>query len=134
MTTIADVRTALAQAVSETGLRCFPYLEDQIPQPCAFVEVRRRDPRMVFSEASAVHNFTVRCYFQRSAARSGQIEMDQYREQSGATSIVAAVQNDTYWPDSLVQYVQVTEISDTFLTEHAGTEYLSMAFEIEVCW
>lgn len=134
MTTIADVRQALAEAVETTGLRCSPYVLDTINPPCAFVERRAMDPRMVFSQSNAVWRFSVRCYFQRTAERSGQMEMDSYCELSGERSLIAAIQDEANWPDDLIHHAAVVDVGDTRLVSHAGIEYLSVDFDTEVVW
>ena len=135
MTTIGDVREALAAAVSDgTGLRCHPYMLDQFAAPCALVERRQMDPRMVFGQGHAVRNFAVRCYFPRVNERAGQIDMDSYCELSGERSVIAAIQNEDNWPNELIHHAVVVNVGDTLLVNVAGAEYLSVAFDVEVVW
>lgn len=136
MTRLADVRAALAEAVQTgSGLRCYPYLMDTINAPCAFVERRAMDPRMVFGQSKAIYPLQVRVFLPRDSERQSQIDLDELADvQGGERSLIAAVQDGDNWPDNLVDYVEVVRVNDTALVDVGGVTYITTAFDLEVCW
>jgi hypothetical protein len=134
MTTLADVREALANTISTTGLRCTPYVVDGIVAPMAMVDRRAMDPRLVFSTTPAAYQFRVICLFGRTAERSGQMAMDSYLDLSGERSVLLAVQNTNNWPDDLVNYAQVTQVGDTYEFRSGEALYLAVDLDVEVVW
>lgn len=134
MTTFADVRQALADAVATTGLRCLPYPLDDLPVPCAYVDRAEFDPRFVFSQAKASRNLIVQVLLPRDSERAGQIKLDAYCELSGSTSILAAIQDGNNWPDNLVDSASVTSIGDPGVVNVGGVDYLTTVFSVEVIW
>lgn len=129
-----EVRQALAGAVTQCGLRCSPYVLDQVNAPCAEIDRRAWDPRMVFAQGTGARAFVVRCLYDRTAEISAQKLMDEHMELSGASSLVAAVQDEANWPDNLVHYAAVTSIGDPVEVERGGIAYLCVEYEIEVTW
>lgn len=131
---LAEVREALAAAVETAGIRCDPYVVDQVNAPCAMVDRRQMDPRYVFGSTPTVYRFRLICYFNRTDLRSSQQDMDEFCDVTGDRSIVAAIQDGDHWPDDLIHTVSVVAISDTFEREVAGVTYLTVDFDIEVTW
>ena len=135
MTTIADVRDGMAQAITAgCGLRCIAYVADSIPAPCAVISRDEMDPRMVLGKASAAYNFNVRVFVGRVAEKSAQQKLDALTEATGSGSLVAAVEDDTNWPsDVVVQYASVTRIGVVPQTVAVADDtFLSVDFDIEV--
>lgn len=135
-TTIATVRDTIRQAIETgTGLRTFAWVQDQIVAPCAHVAPLEFDPRLVLSQSKAAYMFQVRVYVSRAAAvEQNQKLLDEYREISGDRSILAAVQDGSHWPGSIVDYCQVTRIGEVLAVDYGGVPYLTVEFDLEVVW
>ena len=133
MTTLAEVRDGLAQAVQAgTGLRMYPYRLDKINAPCGFVVSGEYDPHMVFAADKAVHTFTVTVYVGRVAEVAGQKKLDELREPVGG--IADAAEDLDNWPVT-VDYVRVITVgANDGETRIADDVYLTCEFEIEVCF
>ena len=134
MTTIADVRDGMAQAITNgCGLRCVPYVTDSIPAPCAVISRQEMDPRMVFGKANAAYQFNVRVFVGRVAEKASQQKLDTLTEPSGSGSLVAAVEDEANWTANLVHYASVTRIGLVPQTVAVADEtFLSVDFDIEV--
>lgn len=134
--TIAEVREALSDAVEVAGLRCEPYLIDVVNPPCAMVDRRQMDPRMVFGAGTNGYRFRLLCYFGRTSERGSQVLMDEYLslDTTSASSVKAAVESGDNWPDGLVHYCEVVNIGDTSEREVAGIPYLTVELDLEVVW
>lgn len=94
--TISDVRSAMADAVSSIeGLRCSPYLTDQVNPLGAMIDVE--GPTQVsFSTAGAVeYLFTVMVFGQRSSERATQKHFDELRDPFHARSVARTIEADT---------------------------------------
>lgn len=135
MATIAQVRTALASAVTDgTGLRAEPLVLDSVNAPVAEVVRRPMDPRYIFSGTKANYALTVRVYWPRTAERTAQEGLDRLCEIQGPGSMVAAVEDGANWPDDLVDYAQVVRVGAVLAVERGGVEYLVVDFDVEVVW
>jgi hypothetical protein len=132
-TTIADVRTALATAATQSGLRTSAYIEDTVNPPCAQVERREMDPRTVFTGTRNIYGLRVRGYFLRTAEVAGQKAIDAYCDLSGAKSVKLAIEDSDNW-NGEVDYAQVVFISDTSIVAFPDAEYLSVYWDVEVAW
>ena len=132
MTTIAQVRDALADVVSATGLPALAYLSDTVNTPCAHVYPKAMDPRLVFSQAKAEYPFGVIVYTNRTEPHEAQTMLDLCRELTGAQSILQAVQGE--WTVGVVDYCTVTRISEVETVEVAGVSYLIVEFDLEIVW
>ena len=131
MTTLAEVHDALADAIRDgTGLRCLPYLADTIPAPCGHLERDEFDPRMVFGRASSTVPFTLRIYLPRTAEVASQKVIEGYAEATGG--IQSALEDDTNWPDDLVQSAYVTFIGRATIETVADETFMTCDFNIEV--
>lgn len=133
MTTIADVRASLKVAGETTGLRGSAYITDQVNFNCFQVGIPAYDPRFMFAGVKRVQPFTIVAYFQKSAEIAAQKTLDEYCDVTGAKSMVAAVQNGDNW-DADVDYCQVVQIGATALTTIVEIEYLTVQWDLEVCW
>lgn len=135
MTTLADVREAMAAAITAgCGLRMRPYASDNITAPEGHIDLAEFDPRMVFDRETATYPFRVRVFVKRPAERSAQVRLDELREVHGPTSLRAAVENDENWPDDLVQYVVVTNIGAIGTIPNSDEQLFVVDFQIEVCF
>lgn len=134
MTTVADVRDGMAQAITNgCGLRVVPYVTDSVPAPCAVISRSEMDPRMVFAKASAAYQFNVRVYVGRIAEKASQKKLDELAEATGTGSLVVAVEDGDNWTDGLVDYASVTRIGEIPQVALIADEaYLTTDFDIEV--
>ena len=136
MTTIAEVRADLVNVLetipgwsTSTG-----YVGDQLNTYSFKVGRPSFDPRMVFSQAKAVHQFTVSAYAPRATPEISEAALDALCELSGTGSLIAAVQNGTNWSVS-VDYAVVTNCGEVQVIQWIdGVDYLAVQFQIEVCF
>lgn len=132
--TISDVRTALADVLGQIpDWRVTPYVGTQVNPPVLKVSRPAFDPRMVFGQSKAAHKFVVTAYVTIGAAEQGEQLLDTLCELTGATSLIAVVQNGALWSVD-VDYCAVTNVGEVTAAEIAGAEYLVCPFEIEVVW
>ena len=125
-------RTDLADVITTgTGLRAAPLVQDTMVAPIAVVSRRPFDPRMVLSQAKAAYQFTVTIYADRTDERAAQRKLDAYCELSGATSVLAAIQNGSLWTKT-VDYAQVTQIGDVQAVIIGESNYLAVELQVEV--
>lgn len=130
MTTIAQVRKALADAASTSGVEIRDYEPDMPVAGGGWVVRREMDPRMVFGATKNMFPMGIVVLFNRT---SGLAQVDALCEPSGLGSMKAAVENGDNWGVT-VDYAEVTRISDTNVVELGGAMYLSVEFDIEVVW
>lgn len=134
-TTIADVRVGLAAAVKAgCGLACEPYVLNAVRAPVAMVDRREMDPRLVFGASKNAYPLRVIVFVGGQSEISSQQLLDGYCETSGASSLKRAVESGDYWPSNLVDYCEVVRIGDTVIREVAGVPYLTVEFDVEVCF
>ena len=92
---LADVREAMSDAVNTIeGLRCSPYLTDQINPLGAMIDVE--GPTQVsFSTAGAVeYLFTVMVFGQRTSERATQKHFDELRDPFHSRSVARTLEAD----------------------------------------
>lgn len=128
---IRDVRESLVAAVRTTGLPCSDTILDVKNPPCAQVYRKDYDPRMVFAEGKSMYEFGVVVFMGRVVPESSFAALDLYAEVAGPKSITAALQNEANWTFD-VDYVQVVNIGGEQIMEVAGTQYLTIEFDVEV--
>lgn len=137
MAAISAVRQALSDAVdSITGLRCAPYMPDQINPGAggqAVVWDTGVDYDMVMGRGGDEWNFTVNVYVGRTAERAAQILLDTLREPSGATSLKTVVEADSGLA-AVVDYVRVRSASPIQLATVGGIDYLMVEFVTEIVY
>ena len=135
MTTITDVRTDLIAVLGNIDgwTTQNPYVGDMAPHPYSFKVARPGfDPRMVLSQTKASHEFTVTAYAPRVTPEVSEAALDALCELTGAGSIIATVQNDTFWTAD-IHYAQVTRCGEVqSITWIDGVDYLAAQFTIEV--
>jgi hypothetical protein len=132
MPTVQEVRSALADAIAVTGLRSAPMWQDTFTAPIAIITRREFDPRLVFTSNRAAFQFTVTIYADRTNERTAQVLLDDYCELSGATSIVAAIQDDANWSSVDIDYVQVIRIGEVTASSQGESNYLAVPIDVEV--
>jgi hypothetical protein len=139
--TIADARRVIAYAIQNglvstsypEGLRVDEYVRDNFSPPCAEVHRREYDPRMVFSQAKAPYQFTVRVYAGRTHEQWSQVFLDDLCDINTETSLTMAVQDTDNWPsDVTLDYVEVTRIGEIVAVIREEVPYLMVEFDIEV--
>jgi len=136
MTTIADVRTDLVNVLANIPgwSTSNGYVGDQLNTYSFKVSRSAFDPRMVFSQAKATHQFTVAAYAPRATPEVSEAALDALCELSGEGSLIATVQDGTNWSVT-VDYAVVTNCGEVqSITWIDGVEYLAVQFTIEVCW
>ena len=137
MTTIQDVREAIAQAAQEIdGWRASAYVGEQINPPQIKVSMPAFDPRMVFGQSRVTHTFRCFAYYTRTAGDAGERALDALAELTGAGSFIATVQDEANWSTLDVYYASVTNVGEVSVTQF-GTdtaEYFVRPFDVEVCW
>lgn len=135
MPTINEVCEALAEAVDTiSGLRAIGYADDQVNPPQAHVYTRDFDPRMTMGgSASRPVLLGVRVFVRRVDARSAQKALRDYMEQSGSTSVRAAIEDPDNWSKT-VHYAEVTNIGQPFEFESPSEIYWAVDFDVDVIW
>lgn len=123
---------AIATAVGNVpDLRAKPYLDDQINPPEAQVFNRGYDPRLVFSGAEQAIQLAVRVFVPRLDLKRSQEKLRDYAEPSGTSSIIAYLEDSTYY-SSDVHYVVVTRVGEPFETATGDATYLAVDFDVDV--
>lgn len=130
MTTIAALRTGLAEAVATTGLHCEAYEHDTIVAPGAQIARGEMDPRLVLGGTKQEYAFKVRVYVSRAVDEQAQVTLDACCEMTGATSIRAALEDGDNYTAALFHYVEVIGVSQTFAVERASGEFLMVEFDV----
>ena len=134
MATIAAVRQALSDAVdSISGLRCAPYMPDQINPPQAVIWDTGVDYDLVMGRGGDVWNFTVNVYVNRTAERAAQVLLDTLREPTGATSLKTVVEADAGLA-AVVDYARVRSATPVQVVQVGTVDYLLTEFLVEVVY
>ena len=130
---INDVCEALAGAVTTgTGLRALGYVDDQVSPPMAMVFTQSFDPRLTTGGSpSRSVQMGVRVFVRRTNMRTAQLELRNFMEQSGTTSIRTAIEDESNWSET-VHYAEVTEIGQPFEYETANEVYWAVDFSVDV--
>lgn len=135
MTTIRQVREAMAAAITAGAELPGSAVDGAVPNSGTFQVVRGAyDPRFVFSGTKQMYPFKVRVFAGVAANDANVRLLDEYAEAEGDRSIVAAVQNGTLWPDGLVDYAQVVQVSEVALASYPEAQFLMVEFDVEVVW
>jgi hypothetical protein len=135
MPSVNDVCESLAVAVATVpGLRAVGYIDDQVNPPQAQVFTREFDPRMTMGgSASRPVMLGVRIFVKRTDVRTAQRQLRNYMEQSGSSSVRAAIENSDNW-NATVHYAEVTGIGQPFEYETAAEVYWAVDFDVDVIW
>jgi hypothetical protein len=76
----------------------------------------------------------VTIYTPRAADRAAQNLLDDWVELSGATSVIAAIQDGDNWQNVAVDYAQVVNVSEVQAVSVDTAEYLAVRLDVEVVW
>lgn len=128
MTTIADVRAALALAV-EAVVKATPYQTDQVNTPQAMI-VRGDISYDDDFDGSAAYEYIITVYAARRVVHA-QEYLDELAEPSGTTSLKAVVEAHEGLRD-LVQYAVVTSASPVRLENVGEAQYLAADWIVKV--
>jgi hypothetical protein len=133
MGAVNDACDALAGIVASIdGLRCVPYPSDQINPPEAHIFNRATDPRMTLGGSpKRVQQLGLRLFVRRIDPRTAHIQLRDYMDQDGDSSIRAALEDHENWPDD-VDYVEVTQIGQPFEATSGDAVYLAVDFDVDV--
>lgn len=141
MTTIRQVsddletllKTIVIQDGSSATWNADGWVGEGINAPVLKVARGPFDPRMVFGQTKASHQFTVTAYVPRSMGIAGEYILGSLCELSGTGSLIGKVQDGTAWSVT-VDYASVTEVGQVVPVEVGGAEYLALPFTVEVVW
>jgi len=133
MTTINEVCDALAEAVTNgCGLRAIGYIDTQVNPPQAQVFTRDFDPRLTLGGSpEKVLACGVRVFVRSTRPSAAQEELRGYMEQSGSTSVRAAIETSGNWTVD-VDDAEVTNIGQPFEVETANETYWAVDFDVDV--
>jgi hypothetical protein len=130
---VAAVFTGLAnKAATITGLRCFDFTPDSIPEPCFYVHDVDIDYDVAFS--GGMDQFIVKCRLLVSHAddRAGQKSLKDYLRAAGPKSVKAALEASPRTLGGACDDLNVQSASGYGLYEHAGTHYYGAEFTVLV--
>lgn len=134
MASIAQVRQALSDAVDGiTGIRCAPYVPDQIQPPMAVVWDAGVDYDLVLGRGADEWTFTVAVYVSRTADKAAQKLLDTLREPTGATSLKTVVEANAGLA-AVVDYARVRKASPLQVVTVGAIEYLAVEFDVEIVY
>lgn len=137
MASIAQVRQALSDAVdSITGLRCSPYVPDNVAAPQAVIADDGVDYDLTLGRGADTYRYKVVVYVDRTAEIAAQKLLDTLREPTGSSSLKTVVEADTALA-ALVDYVRVLRSSEIQAVTTAGdmvAEYLMLEFDVEIVY
>lgn len=128
MTTIADIRNALAAAVESTGLSCDPYVRMQVNAPQAMVNRMAMSPQMVLGGSKSQYAFRVTLYVNLTQEIEAQQALDNYCMLSSDTSIVDAIEGYNW--SGIADYGEVTQVGETTVQDVGGVSYLTVDFDL----
>ena len=132
MTTIADVRSQMAEAIATTGWAVSSYEFDAINPPVVHIMVDEFDPRFVFGGGKRPIPFRVQAFANRTGEISSLKRLDALKEPTGSGSLTAAVQTSANWGAVSIDIAEVTSVGRTVEVEVAGNVYLMAQFIVEV--
>lgn len=131
MTTRADVRAALASAVS-TVVSCRPYQSRTILAASADVGIGAFDPRLVLGGSKTSYPFKVNLYVDGNNEELAQKTLERWTATSGTGSVVAAIEDESNWLVD-VDYAQVTNISAIdFVESPSGVTFMYQVLDVEI--
>lgn len=123
-------REALADAVSTIdGLRCTPYLTDQVNPPHAMIDLEVNYD-LTFARGADVLTVYLMVFDQRKSERSAQIRLDDWRDGSSTTSIKYVVENDTTLATKC-DYTRVVSAGRPTVVTVGTVDYLMVEFQLE---
>jgi hypothetical protein len=136
MSTVTQIRDALATRLATiSGLRAHATHPDTINAPAAVVRPDRRDFSLSMGSAPGAANsiaFVVTLYAAsaENGLERGQAALDAYLDDSGSSSIKAAIEGDRTLGGT-VTTCRVVRWYDYDTYEAGGIEYVACRFEVE---
>lgn len=133
MATIAQIRAGLKTRLETiTGLQVFDYRPGTISPPTAIVARQNTQYNRTFDGADD-KLMAITVYVQFGNDRSAEDNLDAFLDDSGSSSIVAAVHADQTL-GGIVQYTNVASVSDNGLVPYGASEaqYLAATFTVEI--
>jgi hypothetical protein len=92
---IDGIRTGIANNLAGiSGLRTAPELPDNPNPPVALVQLRTVEYDQAFQRGLAVYTFTVTVIVGRAAERIAQRRLNDYCDNTGSSSVKAAIESD----------------------------------------
>lgn len=137
MTTLTQIRDGLATRLATiSGLRAHATLPDTINVPAAIVRPERRDFSLSMGSAPSAANsitfiVTVLAAASANGMTEGQDALDAYLDDSGASSIKAAIEGDRTLA-GIVTTTRVIRWFDYDTYDAGDIEYIGCKFEVEV--
>ncbi len=133
MSSLNEACQALADAAATVdGLRAKPHGDDNINAPEAQVFNRDFDPRLTMGGSpKRLFALTVRVYVPRMNPRSAQFALRDFMEQTGPTSVLAALEDEDNWVAG-VDMVEVVQIGATFEATTESGSYLGADFDVDI--
>jgi hypothetical protein len=128
---VSAVFTGLAErAATISGLRCFPYLPDSIPEPAFFPADVEIDYDQAY--AGGMDQYTVRCRLLVSRAddRAGQGALNAYLAATGPKSVKAALETAPRTLGGACDDLTVQRAAGYAIYQHNGTEYYGAEFTV----
>lgn len=133
--TIATVRDALGDALETiSGLTAARYVPDQVVSPVAVVRAGRTNYDIVFGRGADEWSYLIDVYVARTAEQTGQEFLDNLREPSGSGSLKTVLEADSVATAAGVDYIRVRTASEVNTATVANTTYLTVTWEVEVCY
>jgi hypothetical protein len=135
VTTIAEVRAALATAASLDACPIYEHPSDVFDAPGGYVTRMAYDPRLVFSGSKFVVPFRVWVCVSGADPVAAGVALDPLIDLSAAVNVPAAIQDEANWPDQLIDYAEVVQIGElTEVRQEVGDKYFGIPIDVEVCW
>lgn len=131
MATIAQIRAGLKTRLETiTGLQVYDYRPGTISPPTAIVARQSTQYDVTFDGADD-HTMGVQVYVAFSNDRAAEDNLDAYLNESGTTSVVAAIHADSTL-GGVVDFCRVSQVVDNGLVTIGGVDYLGATFTVEI--
>ncbi len=129
--TVCDACAASVRGIN--GLKAKGYVDTTIAPPEAQVYTRPFDPRMVFNPTPSMYELGIRVFVKAGDAKAAQKALRAYMDPAGASSVRAALETDSNWPDG-VHFVEVVQIGQPFEIEIVSNVFWYVDFDFNVTW
>lgn len=130
--TLAEIRTALADALSDIGsLNVVERAPEQPPVPCVFLLRSGGSPRTDFGRTSPAYQFTVRVVVSRADAEAAQEQLDSYVERGTDDSVWDALEADPTL-GGVLHTLRCGDVSGDQLLSFGDVAYLGCDFDVTV--
>lgn len=133
--TIATVRDALGDALETiSGLTASRYVPDQVVGPIAVVRRGRVNYDIVFARGADEWQWFIDVYHARTAEQTAQEYLDALCEPSGSGSLKTVLETASVATAAGADYIRVRTASEVNTATVANTTYLTVTWEVEVCY